>query len=101
LAHAALPVLCRKGMLDRCAEQAEPHVGYQRRRPERSVLWRIVSEYIETLWAEAEATSEHGFGYPSWIKKEFERYTHCGLLSGGFTRIAIPGFALTHLDGLS
>ncbi len=70
-------------MADQCAEVAEPHVGYQRRRPERSVLWQVVSEHIETLWAEGERNSEHGFGYPNWLKKEFARYYHCGQLSGG------------------
>lgn len=42
---------------------AAAHVGYQRRRPERSVLHQIVSQHVQTLWAEAEAAS--GFGYPS------------------------------------
>jgi hypothetical protein len=94
-------VLYGDGMADRCADVAQPHVGYQRRRPERSVLWRIVSEHIETLWAEAEARSEHGFGYPNWIKKEFERYTHCGLLSGGFTRIRCRGCGCERLVAFS
>jgi hypothetical protein len=59
------------------------HAGYQRRRPERSVLHQVVSQNIETLWAEAAAQSPHGGGYPSYVKHDFERFIGCGLLPGG------------------
>ena len=43
---------------------------------------------LQTLFAEAEARSEHGGGYPAHVKREFERYLSCGQLAGGFTRVA-------------
>ncbi|MBK6848228.1 MAG: transposase zinc-binding domain-containing protein [Proteobacteria bacterium] len=81
----------------RCSAAA--HVGYQRRRPERSVLHQIVSQHVQTLWAEAEAAS--GFGYPSWVKHEFERYLGCGLPPGGFTRLRCRGCGCERLVGFS
>ena len=44
--------------------KATPHIGYQRRRPEKSALHQVVREHVETLYAEAERQSEYGFGYP-------------------------------------
>ncbi len=56
-------------------------IEYERRRPEQSTLYRIVQDNIETLFAEAEGRSEHGFGYPEHVKREFWRYLSCGILS--------------------
>ena len=64
---------------------ARRRVRYERRRPERTVLYRLVQEHIATVFAEAEA--EGSFGYPSHIKREFERYLSCGILAAGFARI--------------
>jgi len=47
-----------------------------------------VQQHMQTLFAEAEARSEHGGGYPAHVKREFERYLSCGQLAGGFTRLA-------------
>jgi hypothetical protein len=58
-------------------------IEYERRRPETSVLYRIVRDNIETLFAEAEERSEHGFGYPRHVRREFERYLVCGLFQHG------------------
>jgi Putative transposase/Transposase zinc-binding domain len=80
---------------------AVAHVGYERRRPERTVLHQLVSQHVQTLWAEAEAASAHGFGYPSWVKREFERYLTCGLLPGGFTRLRCRGCGCERLVGFS
>jgi hypothetical protein len=52
--------------------------GYQPRRPEKTVLYQVVQQNIETLWAEAEAQSPYGMGYPAHVKREFERYLSCG-----------------------
>jgi hypothetical protein len=64
---------------------------YERRRPEQSTLYRIVQDNIQTLFAEAEARSELGFGYPAHVKREFLRYMSCGILSAGFARISCAG----------
>ena len=81
-------MLCPSSVLRQCTSAPDGlHVGYQRRRPERSVLDQIVSQHIETLWAEAEASSPDAVGYPTYVKHEFERFLSCGLLPGGFTRL--------------
>jgi len=62
-------------------------VGTERRHPEKSVLYRVVAEHMQTLFAEAEARSPHGTGYPTYVKREFERFLGCGLACRGFARI--------------
>jgi hypothetical protein len=52
-------------------------VGYERRHPEASVLYRVVAEHMQTLFAEAEARSPHGTGYPTYVKRECP--SSCGL----------------------
>ena len=52
------------------------------------MLYQVVHQHMQTLFAEAEARSEHGVGYPAHVKREFERYLSCGQLAGGFTRLA-------------
>jgi hypothetical protein len=63
-------------------------LGYERRHPEKTVLYRVVADHMQTLFAEAEARSPHGYGYPSYVKHEFERFLGCGLACRGFARIA-------------
>ncbi len=60
--------------------------SYQRRRPENGVLHKIVREHVETLYAEAEQTSEHGYGYPKYVKDAFEAVLICGQHQAGFAR---------------
>ena len=62
------------------------HIGYHRRRPEKSALHRIVREHIETLYAEAERKYPDSGGYPKYVKEAFEGYLLCGQLSEGFAR---------------
>ena len=52
------------------------------------MLYQVVQQHLQTLFAEAEARSEHGGGYPAHVKREFARYLSCGQLAGGFTRLA-------------
>jgi hypothetical protein len=60
---------------------------YVRRRPEKSALYEIVRLHMNTLFAEAEARSEYGFGYPAHVKREFERLLTCGQFCCGFARL--------------
>jgi ribosomal protein S27E len=85
-----MPVACT-------AEPSGPRVGYERRQPEKSVLHRVVRENIETLFAEAEQRSEHGFGYPEYVKREFRRYLDCGCLARGFVRVKCKNCGFEHL----
>ena len=73
---------------DPCTENG-PQVrpGYTPRRPQNSTLYRIVQQHANTLFAEAEASSDSGGGYPLYVKREFERYLSCGQICRGFARI--------------
>ena len=59
--------------------------AYTPRRPEKSVLYRVVQQHLKTFLAEAEATSDHG-GYPTHVRREFSRFLGCGQYARGFSR---------------
>jgi len=60
---------------------------YRRRRPETTVLYRIVADHLETLLAQARERSAYGFGLPRHVERTFYRYLECGILSNGFCRV--------------
>ena len=62
-------------------------VGYERRRPEATVLYQVVADHLETFLAEARERTAHGFGVPRHVEKEFRRYLECGILAHGFARV--------------
>jgi ribosomal protein S27E len=58
---------------------------YTRRTPEKTVLYKIISENLETFLAE---TNMHdGRGVPSYVEKEMREYLKCGILAHGFIRV--------------
>ncbi len=60
---------------------------YQRRAPANTVLYNIVSENLAACLAQAQTRSQHGFGYPSFVQREFQRFLGCGILRHGFVRV--------------
>jgi hypothetical protein len=60
---------------------------YTPRCPERTLLYRIVSENLETLLQTAREQSESGLGLPKYVEKEFREYLRCGIACHGFTRL--------------
>ena len=69
-----------------CAHSPSTHLAkptYARRRPEKRPLYRIVAEHAETVFAEAEASSQRG-GYPKYVKDEVAAFMRCGQLQHGF-----------------
>jgi len=84
---------------------ANPHHGapgsYARRRPEKTVLYDIVREHKETLFAEARARSESGRGYPKFIAEEFAKYMRCGILAYGLVRVYCPSCKKSDVVGFS
>ncbi len=62
-------------------------VGYARRTPESTALYRVVPDYLPAMLAEARAQTSHGFGLPRFIEREFEQYLGCGILGRGFARV--------------
>jgi Putative transposase/Transposase zinc-binding domain len=61
--------------------------GYARRHPEDTVLYGVVQDHLATLLDTARDHSEHGFGYPRFVEREFEKFFACGLLCNGFVRV--------------
>ena len=61
-----------------CAEAARPD-GYARRRPEGTLLHRLVSAHWPVLLARAE---EQG-GLPRFVVREMDQYLRCGILEHG------------------
>ncbi|HEX7699144.1 MAG TPA: hypothetical protein VF403_00395 [Kofleriaceae bacterium] len=57
---------------------------YARRQPETTVLYEVVRDHVASLLDEARDRSEHGFGYPRFVEREFEKFLACGLLCHGF-----------------
>ena len=63
------------------------------RRPEETVLYRVVQEHLATFLARA----EEGGSLPRFVKREFEAFLECGIPSHGFIRVRCPE---CRLDGL-
>ena len=58
---------------------------YVRRRPEDTVLHRVVREHLETFLAEARLRGG-GEGLPAFVEREFREFLSCGVLARGFAR---------------
>jgi len=71
---------------------------YRRREPERTALYRVVLEHVETLLAQA---SLDGSGYPAFVEHELRRFLDCGQLSGGFARVRCPACGFERLVAFS
>ena len=50
------------------------------------MLHRVVREHKATLFAEAEARSASGRGYPRHVRDEFDKFERCGILAYGLIR---------------
>jgi hypothetical protein len=68
--------------------------GYERRRPSKSALYRIIDTHYEAVLQQAE---ENGAGYPAFVRNEFERYLSCGRLERGFSRLLCKSCGYNHL----
>ena len=63
---------------------------YARRRPQQTVLFRLVQEYLESwLRVRREACLDDD-PIPAYVEKAFRAYLSCGILSCGFTRWLCP-----------
>ena len=64
--------------------------AYARRRPERTVLYRLVQRHLETYLALAREGDWDGQRMPAAAEREFRRYLECGILACGFCRARCP-----------
>jgi len=58
---------------------------YDRRRPEETVLYKIIQNYWLTFVDKVEVIDEKGL--PGYVKTEFEEFLKCGILANGFLRV--------------
>jgi hypothetical protein len=79
----------RKAML----RAAPAHtVQYERRRPEQTLLHRLVRVHLETFLAQVQART--GTGLPEFVRDAFEAFLECGILAHGFLRVRCADCAL-------
>jgi hypothetical protein len=62
-------------------------LSYRRREPEKTALYAIVRDNLESFLEDGRRASPNGTGYPPFIENEFRRYLSCGQLSRGFARV--------------
>ena len=64
---------------------------YARRQPEKTVLYELVREHLETKQmlqlADGRRRTEHGEGYPAYVEETFRRYLQCGLSQFGCAKL--------------
>ena len=58
---------------------------YERHRPERTTLYRLVQQHAASFIAHTEAST--GVELPRFIKDEFDAFLECGILAHGFLRL--------------
>jgi hypothetical protein len=59
---------------------------YARRRPEQTVLYRLVQQHLETYLALACEDDGDGHTVPGYVERKLRRYLECGILVYGFAR---------------
>jgi hypothetical protein len=58
--------------------------SYERRRPDETLLYRLIEEHWPTFLERAEQSG----GLPDFIVEEFEAYLRCGMLEHGLAHFA-------------
>lgn len=59
--------------------------SYHLRRPETGVLYKVISENLETFIARSGMIDHRGI--PEYVEQEFRSYLECGILAYGFIRV--------------
>jgi hypothetical protein len=57
---------------------------YERRKPEDTVLYRLVADHLETFLEHARESYDGGL--PTYVEQELRKYLRCGILAFGFLR---------------
>ena len=60
------------------------HKGYERHRPEATLLYELVEQYYPVF---LEHVERDGRGLPNFVHQEFDAYLKCGRLQYGFLRV--------------
>jgi Transposase zinc-binding domain len=59
---------------------------YRRRRPERTALYRLVQQHLETWLTRRREADPDGAPLPCHVERELRGYVECGILACGFAR---------------
>ena len=78
-----------------CASKAAPLQLYRRRHPERTVLYRLVQQQLETWLARTREHDPDGFPVTASIERELRGYLTCGILAHGFPKVAVRQWVIT------
>ena len=62
-------------------------MAWARRMPERTVLYEVVRENLETFIAMTEARDPEGRGVLEYVRGSLRRYLDCGIIQKGFARV--------------
>ena len=65
--------------------------AYSRRRPEQTVLYRIVQQYLETYLMLSREGDWDGHAVPAYAERDFRRYLECGILAYGLRPCLLRG----------
>jgi len=65
----------------------EGFAAYTPREPERTVLYHVLQEHLETFLEHAQAD---GRNLPSFVVKELRGFLRCGIRAYGFLRVRCP-----------
>lgn len=58
--------------------------NYERRRPEQTLLYRLVAEHYPRFLA---LLADQGRSVPHYVRREFDDFLKCGILEHGFLRV--------------
>lgn len=83
--------------MDSCRHKSTTH-QYERHRPEEDLLYQVVSRNFQAFFKKCE---ESGHQVPKFIKREFESFLRCGVLSYGFARVYCQSCKYDRLIGFS
>ena len=64
---------------------------YRRRRPERTLLYRLVQRHLSTWLAASRERDPDGIAVPAHIERELRGYLACSILAHGFARARCAG----------
>ncbi len=63
---------------------------YRRRAPEKTVLYQVVQENLNSFLEYADTRSSEGKSLPRYVRNAFRRFLDCGILAKGFARVRCP-----------
>ena len=72
--------------------------NYERRRPEQTLLYRLVAEHYPRFLA---LLADQGRSLPHYVQREFDDFLRCGILEHGFLRVQCQECHSERLVGFS